>query len=107
MDVADVRRIALALPEAEEYEHGDLPAFRVRGKRFASMLDADGINLKLGEEGITAAAASWPDACTPRVFAGRLSSVRVAYAALPEDVVRDLILEAWSRRAPKRLHDAL
>jgi hypothetical protein len=31
LDLAEVRRIALALPEVEEYEHGDLPAFRVRG----------------------------------------------------------------------------
>lgn len=42
MDAAAVRSVALGLPEAEEYEHGGLPAFRVRGNRFATMLDAEG-----------------------------------------------------------------
>jgi hypothetical protein len=103
MEAADVRRAALALAEVEEYEHGGLPAFRVRGTRFASMLDADGVNLMLGADGITAALAAWPDACEPRHFAGRLASVRVAYRALPADVVSDLVAEAWAAHAPKRL----
>lgn len=40
-----MHRFALSLPEVEEYEHGGLPSFRVRSRRFASMLDADGMNL--------------------------------------------------------------
>jgi hypothetical protein len=103
MDVAEVRRIALALPEVEEYEHGDLPAFRVRGKRFASMLDEDGVNLMLDEDGIRAAIACWPDACRPNEFAGRLASVRAAYRALPAGTLAELMEEAWARKAPRRL----
>jgi hypothetical protein len=103
MEAAEVRRAALALPGVEEYEHGDLPAFRVRGKRFASMLDADGINLMLGAEGISAAVAAWPAVCEPRHFAGRLASVRVDYRALPGEVISDLVAEAWAANAPKRL----
>ena len=98
-----MRRIALALPEVEEYEHGGLPAFRVRGKRFATMLDDEGVNLMLGEEGIVAAVASWPEACEARHFAGRLAAVRVRYGALPTGVPAQLLEEAWARRAPKRL----
>ncbi|WP_313541119.1 hypothetical protein [Leifsonia aquatica] len=37
MDAAAVRALALGLPEAEEYQHGGLPAFRVRGTRFATI----------------------------------------------------------------------
>ena len=103
MDAADLRRIALALPEVEEYEHGDLPAFRVRGKRFATMLDDEGVNLMLGEDGILAAAASWPATCQVRHFGGRVAALRMAYPAMSEDVVRDLLQEAWARKAPKRL----
>jgi hypothetical protein len=103
MDAADVRRIALALPEVEEYAHGDLPAFRVRGKRFATMLDEDGVNLMLDQEGINAAIACWPAACRANHFAGRLASVRVAFAALPEEAVADLVAEAWARKAPRSL----
>ena len=103
MDAPEVRRIALALPEVEEYEHGGLPAFRVHGKRFATMLDDEGVNLMLSEDGIVAAAASWPDACEARHFAGRLAAVRVTYGALAADVLADLLEEAWARKAPKRL----
>ena len=103
VEQASLRRLALALPEVEEYEHGDLPAFRVRGKRFATMLDGGGVNLLLGEEGILAAAAMWPETCQVRHFGARIAAVRVAYAAMPEDVVADLLREAWARRAPKRL----
>jgi len=103
MDAADVRRVALALPEVEEYEHGDLPAFRVRGKRFATMLDEHGVNLMLDEDGINAATACWPDACRANHFAGRLASVRVDFAAMSEEAVADLVAEAWTRKAPRSL----
>lgn len=104
IDLAEVRRLALALPEVEEYEHGGRPAFRVRGTRFATMLDDDGINLMLDEEGIRAAVATWPDACRERHFGARLTSVRAAYGRLPEDAFAGLLEEAWGRKAPKALH---
>jgi hypothetical protein len=103
MNLEQVRRLALALPECEEYEHGGLSAFRVHGKRFASMLDADGINLMLGEQGIEAAIEVWPDACAPMRFGGRLASVRVDFRKLPEQDVHQLVREAWASKAPKRL----
>jgi hypothetical protein len=107
MDAEDVRRLARALPEVEQYEHGGCPAFRLRGKRFASMLDAEGVNLMLDEGGIAAALALWPDACRALHFAGRIASVRVTFAALPDEAVADLLEDAWARRAPKRLVDEL
>lgn len=56
MDAAAVRSIALGLPEVEVYDHGGLPAFRVRGTRFATMLDPESstVNLMLGEAGTAA-----------------------------------------------------
>jgi hypothetical protein len=103
MNLEQVRLLALALPEAEEYEHGGLSAFRVRGTRFASMLDEDGINLMLGEQGIEAAVAVWPTACAPMHFAGRLAAVRVDFRKLADDDVHALLHEAWAAKAPKRL----
>jgi hypothetical protein len=95
--------MALALPEVEEYEHGELPAFRVRGKRFATMLDESGVNLMLDEEGIHAAVACWPDACRPRFWGARIAALRMDYPAMPPGAVRDLLAEAWARKAPKAL----
>lgn len=107
LDRTAVRACALALPEVEEYEHGDCPAFRVRGKRFASMLDDEGINVMLDEDGIRAALALWPDACRAVRFGTRVIAVRVTYAALPAAVVPDLLEDAWARRAPRSLAGAL
>ena len=43
MTGADFRRIALSLEGAEEYDHAALPAFRVGGRKFASLASlADG-----------------------------------------------------------------
>jgi hypothetical protein len=106
MRVDEVLRLALELPETELYDHGGRPAVRVRGKRFASMLDGEGINLMLGEQGIEAAVARWPHACTPNHFAGRLSSVRLAHGAVPAEIVAELLEEAWAVKAPKRLVEA-
>jgi len=37
MTAADFRRIALSLEGVEEYPHAGLPAFRVGGRKFASL----------------------------------------------------------------------
>jgi hypothetical protein len=93
----------LALPEVEEYDHGGLPAFRVRGKRFASMLDDSGVNLMPGEAAIRMAIATWPETCTERWFAKRLAAVRVALPRVDAAVREELVVEAWASKAPKRL----
>ena len=106
MDATGVREFILSLPEVTEYDHGGLPAFRVRGKRFASMLDRESVNVMPGDEAIRAAAALWPDACQERFFAGRLASLGIRFSAADPEVVHELIFEAWAHRAPKRLHAA-
>ncbi len=103
MDAEQVRRMILALPEVEEYDHGGLPAFRVRGKRFATMLDDEGVNLMPGEAAIRMAVATWPQTCTERWFAKRLAAVRVALAGVDAAVVEELVAEAWASKAPKSL----
>lgn len=107
MEAERVRQIALGLPEVEEYDHGGLPAFRVRGRRFASMLDGDGVNLMLGEEAIRAAVAEWPHWCRENWFGARLASVRVAFGAIDPDLMAELVTDAWAAKAPKRLVRAL
>jgi hypothetical protein len=109
MDAAAVRALALDLPEVEEYEHGGLPAFRVRGVRFATMLDADAatVNLMLGEAGIREAAAAWPEHCSERWFAGRLSSAQVGFSDIEPALMRELVTDAYRNRAPATLRRLL
>jgi hypothetical protein len=104
MNQAAMRALLMGMPEAEEYEHGGLPAFRIRGKpRFATMLDDEGVNLFPGEEGILAFTQAHPEWCTERWWGKRLAAVRLAYPDAPRALVEDLVLESWSARAPKRL----
>jgi hypothetical protein len=42
MTAADFRRIALSLQGVEEYSHAGLPAFRVGGRKFASLASQAG-----------------------------------------------------------------
>jgi len=42
MTAADFRRIALSLEGVEEYPHAGLPAFRVGGRKFASLASQAG-----------------------------------------------------------------
>ena len=98
MTAEAVRRLLLDLPEVEEYEHGGLPSFRVRGRRFASMLDGQGINLALGEESIRAAAAEWPEACREEWFGKRLVAARVDFKDLTKGVVEELTPRRGRRR---------
>lgn len=109
MDAAAVRAVALGLPEAEEYEHGGLPAFRVHGTRFATMLDASTatVNLMLGEAGIREAAAAWPEHCSEQWYAGRLSSARVDFSDIDPGLLRELVTDAWRNRAPVALRRLL
>jgi hypothetical protein len=106
MDRDQLRARLLAFPEVEEYVHGDLPAFRVRGKRFATMLDDEGVNLMPGEPAIRAFTQSDPEHCAERWWGRRLAAVRLAYPAAPDALVDELLLEAWSSKAPKRVLDA-
>jgi hypothetical protein len=103
MDVEQVRRIVLGLPEVQEYDHGGLPAFRVRGRRFASMLDRDSVNLRPGEEAIRAAVAEWPTWCQEGWFGKRLASLRVRFASIDPGVMEELVTDAWASKAPKTL----
>ena len=109
MDRDAVRTTILALPEVEEYVHGDLPAFRIRGKRFATMLDDDGVNLMPGEPAIRALVHAYPQFCVERWWGQRLAAVRVAFGSMPPELLEELVLEAWASKAPAsvlRAHDA-
>jgi hypothetical protein len=100
----DVRRLALAQPEAVEQPHFESASFRVRGKMFAT----------LHPDGVTAAlplpvelAAELVDREAPAVSAVNWGSirgwVRLDLPALRPGLLEQLVPAAWGRVAPKRL----
>jgi hypothetical protein len=107
MDRATLHTFLGSMPEAEEYVHGDHPAFRIRGRpRFATMLDDEGVNLFPGKADIRHFVEHHPDHCTERWWGQKLAAVRLAYPDAPDDLVHELVIESWSARAPKRLLNA-
>jgi hypothetical protein len=99
----DARRVALALPEATEQDHHGRPSFRVGGKIFATLWTPEQMNVMLDEHGIHAAVEEDSAACSPVMWGKRLAAVQVELARADERLLSDLLAEAWSRRAPKRL----
>ena len=78
-------------------------AFRVRGKIFATVPDEQCIRIMVDEHEILAATAAHPDACRPVYWGKRLSCVAVDIAVAPDDLIRELLTEAWLRKAPVSL----
>jgi hypothetical protein len=118
----DVRRIALGLPEAEERLSRDLRQWRVKDKLFVwerplrrSDLDAlgdaapDGPILGVRTEHLVAKEAilqSDPDVFFTTPHFDGYPAVLVQLDRIGVEDLRELIVEAWLARAPKRLADA-
>ncbi len=115
----DVRRIALALPEASERSSRDLASWRVRDKLFVwerPLRPADvralgddaptGPILGARVEHLVAKEALLAD--DPEVFFTTphfdgYPAILVRLAAIAVEDLREVIVEAWLARAPKRL----
>jgi len=95
--------IALALPEVIVADHHGLDSFRVRGKIFATVPDDEHVRVMVDEAGIAAAVSEFPDACAPFYWGARLACVVVTLAATDSTLIRELMTEAWRRKAPKKL----
>jgi hypothetical protein len=99
----DARRVALSLPEAVEQDHHGRPSFRVAGKIFATLWDEDHMNVMVDEPGILTAVEGHPAICAEVMWGKRLSAVRVDLRAADEELLTELLTDAWERKAPARL----
>jgi hypothetical protein len=101
--VDEARAIALSLPEAAEQDHHGRPSFRVRGRIFATLWDDEHMNVMLDEGGILTAVQSQPDVCSEVWWGKRLSAVRVELGRADAALLRELLADAWERKAPAAL----
>jgi hypothetical protein len=120
--LADLDRIALALPEVERSETDGRVAYAAFGKSFChhreprkDALGPDGERLTdvlmfrtAGNEGKELALASGPPFFTTPHFNGYPAVlVRIPdLAQLDEETLRETVVEAWLTRAPKRVATA-
>ena len=100
----DFRKIALALPEAEERETWGHPTFRVRERMFAAMAtDGTSVSIKATKEAQAALVGSEPGTFSIPAYVGHHGWVGVTLAKVDPEELRELITEAWLMTVPKRL----
>jgi len=105
--VAQMRALALALPEAVEVETWGHPTFRVRKKMFASCSAEDApeptatFKAPLSEQ--AELIASEPEIYGVPAYVGHAGWVQVRLAAISAEALREHLVDAWRRTAPKRL----
>jgi hypothetical protein len=102
--VADVRTLALALPEATEAPHHDMTSFRVGGKIFATVPpDGDRVHVFVSEDEVAASCAEYPGVVEELWWGKKLSGCRILLRGATKAMVRELLTEAWRRKAPRKL----
>jgi hypothetical protein len=102
--LASVRRLALALPEATEAPHHEMTSFRVGGKIFATVPPpADRIHIFLAADEVAAYCAEYPGLVEELWWGKKLSGCRVNLATARVAILREMLAEAWRRRAPANL----
>jgi hypothetical protein len=101
----DVRRIALALPEAEEILTWETDlTFRVRGKIFA--IGGEGatrVSIKARPDRQSELIDLDPETFTSSAYVGRFGWTTVDLERVDPDLLASLLRSAWRLTAPKRL----
>ncbi len=104
MTAEELRAFALSMPEAEERETwGDL-TFRVRNKIFVvTSGDPPAASVKASPVDQQALIDMDPSTFLMSSYVGRFGWVTVQLASVEPDIMRELVVDAWRRTAPKRL----
>lgn len=104
MKPAQVRKLALGLPEAIEAAHFHYASFRVRGKIFATLApDGDVLNVFVDEEARQLALVLAPSVLSKLEWGGRIVGLQITLAKAKASLVSGLLTQAWLRKAPKSL----
>ncbi len=106
MKYEQVRDWVLELPGAQEVfvaEWGH-PTLRVNNKMFASgMSGSKTMTVKASKEEQEALLAESPDVYSVAAYVGRFGWVEVNLSKVDKAELRELLIDAWRRTAPKKL----
>ena len=104
MNVIDIRNHALSLPKATEEPHFDLSSFRVHGKIFATITaDERHLHVFIDEEDRERAIAIDAANFEKLWWGKKVMGLRVHFKQADFELVKELLTQAWRRKAPKRL----
>ncbi len=101
--VDDARSMALSLPQVTEQDHHGIASFRIRGKIFATVPDDRHMRVMVDEDEIHTAVAENPAVFHEFYWGTRLACLVVDLAGATPQQVRELLNEAWLRKAPAPL----
>jgi len=102
--VTTVRRLALALPETDEAPHHHMTSFRVAGKIFATVPpEGDRVHVFVDPDEVPAYCAEFPGVVEELRWGDKRSGCRVDLRQATPELVRELLGEAWRRKAPEKL----
>ena len=102
--LAQLRAVALKLPEVTEAPHFHYGSWRVRGKIFATLPPGDEtLHLFVGEAVREWVLALAPEACERLLWGKKVLGLRVSLEQAPPDLLRQLVHLAWAEKAPKAL----
>jgi hypothetical protein len=108
IDIDELRAFCLALPETHEQEtwgdaeHAGDVTFRVRGKIYLITGQEGGrASIRTDRDQQADLLAAFPDAVSVAPYVGRFGWVSVRLDKLDPTIVREVIVSAWRRTAPK------
>lgn len=106
--IDELRGFCLSLPETHEQEtwgdaeHAGDVTFRVRGKIYLiTGQEGGGASIRTDREQQADLLAAFPDAVSMAPYVGRFGWVSVRLDGLDGSIVKDIIVSAWRRTAPK------
>jgi hypothetical protein len=103
MKLEQVRRIAMSLPSVTEEPHFQYTSFRIAGKIFATAPpDGEHLHVFIDEEQRQLALALDPEPLAILTWGKRVVGLRVTLSKAKSPLVRQLLQQSWSRKAPKK-----
>lgn len=107
MQFEQLRTYALSLPGTTEAPHFNYDSFRVGGRIFVTVPPGETVaHIFVDDAQRDMATARYPDAVEPLTWGRKVVGVRVFLAKAKAGFVRDLVLGAWARKAPRSLVDS-
>jgi hypothetical protein len=108
MTLDELRELCLSLPGTHEKEtwgdeeHAGDITFRVRDKIYLiTGQSGEGATIRTSTEQQADLISAFPDAFSMAPYVGRFGWVSVQFNAVEPDVLREVIVSAWRRTAPK------
>lgn len=107
MQLAEARRLALALPESNEEPHFHYTSFRIRGKIFATAPpEGEHLHVFVADDERDQALALAPERVEKLHWGEKFVGLRILLAQARPSLVKRLLAHAWARKAPKALRAA-